>query len=162
MGRCASCRKLIVLGGKKQGNLRFCSDDCHQQGFLIPLAQQGAPETVAEQVQAVHQQACPMCGGPGPVDIYTSHSVVSILIVTSWKSTPQLSCVSCGTTAIWKGIAVSAFLGWWGFPFGLIITPLQLLKGARALSNRPEPGQPSVALQDVVRSHIGSSLARAA
>lgn len=161
MGRCANCRAFI-LGGRKQGDLRYCNDACLQQGFLAPLADRVAPEIVARNLQATHQQPCPICHGPGPVDLYTSHTAWSIFILTSWCSQPQLSCESCGSAAIRKGMVITALCGWWGIPFGLVVTPWQLLNGARSLANRPLPSHPSEALQHLVKLNVGAAIAQQA
>ncbi len=161
MGRCAYCRKLMI-GGRRQGNLRFCSDNCHELGFLLPLAERAGREFVSEQIHAAHEQLCPSCGGPGPVDVYTSHTAWSIIILTTWKSTPRLSCRRCGTAEIWRGITFTALCGWWGCPYGWIVTPIQLFRGVHALLTRPQAAHPSAALQHHVKLRVGSSIAKAA
>lgn len=159
MAKCSHCGKFIMFGGKKQGELRFCSDACHQQGFLAPLAERFAPEVIEQQVRQIHQQSCPVCGGDGPADINTSRTTASILIMTSRKDSPRLSCARCGKGSINKGIASTALFGWWGFPFGFIFTPWQLFKGVKSLSNLPDASQPSEKLQRLVKLQVAGSLA---
>jgi hypothetical protein len=69
-----------------------------------------------------------------------------------------LSCGRCGTTAICKGLAITAIFGWWGFPWGIVVTPWQLLNGAKALANRPRPDEPSDELNRLVRIQIAKSM----
>jgi len=157
MAKCSYCGKFI-LGGKKQGSLRFCSADCHEKGFLAPLAERAAPEVVETRVREVHQQRCPICGGDGPVDIFTSHTALSFFIHTFWKDHPRLSCARCGKKSIWKGLALTAVFGWWGFPFGLIATPWQLLNGVRSLSKLRDASQPSEELQRMVKREVAAAL----
>ena len=153
MAKCAYCGKFLLFG-TKVGELRFCGRECKEKGLLIPLAETSGARRRAEHAAATHQQNCPVCLGPGPVDIFTTHTAMSFLVLTQWKSKPQLSCALCGCAAIWKGIASTAVLGWWGFPFGLIITPAQLFKWAKELSNSPDPSQPSdAALSPGSREH---------
>jgi hypothetical protein len=159
MARCAHCNKFI-LGGKKQGALRFCNDECHQRGFLAPMAERAAPEQIAERIRQLHQQQCPICGGDGPVDVCTSHLAWSYLIRTSWKDRSQLSCASCGKKAIWKGLAITSLFGWWGFPFGLVATPWQLLNGIKSLRKLPAASRPSDALQHMVKLQVASQITR--
>jgi hypothetical protein len=158
MAKCSYCNKFI-LGGKKQGSLRFCNDECHQNGFLAPLAARTAPEVVAERIREVHQQRCPVCGGSGPVDICTSHTAWSLIILTSWKDHPRLSCASCGKKSIWRGLALTSLFGWWGLPFGPIVTPLQLINGVRSLNKLPDASGPSETLQQMVKLDVASQLA---
>jgi predicted RNA-binding Zn-ribbon protein involved in translation (DUF1610 family) len=157
MPRCANCNKFII-GGKKQGELRFCNEDCYQRGFLARVAEEVAPELVAEQLQEIRSQDCPICGGKGPVDLSTSHTAWSIVIMTSWKDHPRLSCSKCGKKAIWRSLAFTSVFGWWGFPFGIVVTPWQLLNNFKALKKLPHVDQPSDELQHLVKTQIASEL----
>lgn len=157
MARCAHCRSFI-LGGKKQGSLRFCNDSCYQQGFLAVVADQVAPELVAERLNELRNQECPVCGGEGPVDICTSHTAWSIIVMTSWKDHPRLSCARCGKAAIRRGIAFTSLFGWWGFPFGVVVTPWQLMSNFKSLRRLPGAHGPSPALQEIVQLQIAQEL----
>lgn len=161
MGRCATCRKFII-GGPKQGDLQFCSEQCLEDGFLAPLAQRAAPELVAARAYDAHQQNCPVCGGAGPVDIYTSHTAFSLFWITSWKSQPRLCCARCGTAAIRRGLITTALFGWWGIPFGIVMTPWQLYNGVKSLANRPNPSEPSMELTRRIRIEIARAMVREA
>lgn len=157
MSRCAYCNKFI-LGGKKQGSLRFCNDACYQKGFLVRVAEEAEPELIAERVQAIREQPCPMCGGEGPVDLSNSHTAWSLFVLTSWRDHPSISCSSCGKKAIWKGLAFTSVCGWWGFPFGLVVTPLQLINNFKSLGKLPHSSEPSQQLQELVKLEIASEL----
>lgn len=157
MAKCAHCRKFIV-GGKKQGRLRFCNERCYQQGFLTAVADQAAPEVVAERLNAIRKQPCPVCGGEGPVDICTSYTVWSAVVTTSWKDHARLSCARCGRASILRGMAFTSLFGWWGFPFGLVATPWQLINGCKSLRRLPRAGSPSPALQEMVKVQIAQEI----
>jgi hypothetical protein len=131
--RCAYCETRILFGGKRQGQLTFCSEACRQAGIWLSASQQIPDHIVKERVQSVFAGACPVCGGPGPVDVHTSHRVVSALIVTSWKNRPALACRSCGNKARIRDALVSLGLGWWGLPWGVIMTPVQIVRNIAGL-----------------------------
>ena len=40
--------------------------------------------------------------------------------------TPQISCRRCGLKSQAAGAAFPLVLGWWGFPWGLVVTPVQI------------------------------------
>lgn len=157
MGRCAYCNKFII-GGKKQGKLRFCGNDCFQYGYLFALAEEAEPGLVEEQVLAVREMDCPICGGVGPVDFSTSHRAWSVIILTSWNDSPLLSCASCGKKAIWNGIAFTSLCGWWGIPFGLLVTPWQIMNGFKSLGKIPHDGEPSEELNKRVKLQIAAEI----
>ena len=96
----------------------------------------------------LHQGNCPQCQGPGPVDIHTSHKVYSALAFTRWSSHPVMACRSCGRKQQLKHAIFSFALGWWGFPFGLVITPVQVIRniGGMIGLGGPDPSTPSPAL----------------
>ena len=161
MPRCAYCNSTIIFGGVRDGDLRFCNRTCWQQGALLSVAQH-IPETeVRKRVDAVHQGACPICQRVGAVDVHTSHSIWSALVLTSWKSSPQVSCVVCGRNAKIKATLFSLFLGWWGFPWGLILTPVQIIRNLWGLATAPASFKPSAQLEKLVRLSFAEELQRA-
>jgi len=97
------------------------------------------------------QGLCPKCSGAGPVDVHVSRTVWSALFLTSWSSAPQLSCRSCGIKSQSLGAAFNVVLGWWGFPWGLVVTPIQIGRNLFGMSRPPEPSKPSLQLEKVVR-----------
>jgi hypothetical protein len=48
-------------------------------------------------------------------------------------------------------------LGWWGFPFGLILTPVQIIRNLWAIFCGPDPRYPSKALRNRVHTTIAMS-----
>ena len=122
MAACSYCGTTILFGGKQVGSYRFCNQQCAAKGSWLKLADQFPPAVVEQQVWKLHQGSCPVCHGPGPVDVHTSYRVYSFLIMTSWQNRPRLSCRGCGVKAKLADTAVSAVAGWWGFPWGFIMT----------------------------------------
>ncbi|MBX3414822.1 MAG: hypothetical protein KF708_19205 [Pirellulales bacterium] len=161
MARCAVCGTTILFGGVTEGELRFCGNECHQGGYLLAIADRVPRDVMAEQVAQVHQGDCPRCGGPGPVDVHTSHSVWSALVMTQWKSTPEVCCRACGIKSKLVGTLSSGVLGWWGFPWGVIFTPIQILRNVSGLFSAPDPTVPSAELEKMVRLQLASQFVAA-
>lgn len=160
MPKCSYCNSTIIIGGVRDGDLRFCNQKCHQEGALLRVAQLIPEVDVKQRVTAIHQGACPNCQGIGSIDVHTSHSVWSALVVTTWKSSPQVSCVSCGKKAKIKATLGSVFLGWWGFPWGLIVTPIQITKNLWGLARSQPSFAPSPQLERIVRLGLAAELRR--
>ena len=158
MASCAYCSTTILFGGKRDGELRFCNDKCAQKGSLAIVANQLSPADVAAYVSRVHRGNCPECSGPGPVDVHTSYRVWSALVLTSWSSRPLLGCSSCGTKQKLGDTAFSLFLGWWGFPWGLLMTPVQLGRNLFALLTTKDPNSPSAGLERILRLHLAAKV----
>jgi hypothetical protein len=163
MATCDSCGSTILFGGKRDANGRFCNEKCQARGGLLARAKQVPDETVREQLWKTHQGMCPKCSGPGPVDVYTSHKVWSALLLTRWTSTPQISCRGCGRKSQWAGVGFSLILGWWGFPWGLIMTPIQIGRNLAGIGHSADASTPSPQLEKTIRMTIASQgAARAA
>jgi hypothetical protein len=155
MGRCDHCGTWILFGGKRLDNLRFCSEACFRAGGVRAgahlLVAQLPDELIQKQVAAVHQGDCPKCGRPGPVDVHVSHRVWSAIHVTSWKSRAHVSCRVCGVKSQIGDILYSLLLGWWGMPFGLVMTPVQIGRNILGMIRGPDPAGPSPQLEQMVR-----------
>jgi hypothetical protein len=158
MATCDACNTTILFGGKRDANGRFCNRKCQARGALLAVAKQIPDTTIREQVWQVHQGTCPKCGGSGPVDVYVTHKIWSAVVLTSWKSVPELSCRSCGRKSQWMGLASSAVLGWWGLPWGLVLTPVQIARNIAGISKPADASAPSPDLEKVVRMKLAASL----
>ncbi len=161
MPKCSYCNSLIIIGGVRDGNLRFCDETCQHEGALLTVAQLLPDVYVKKQVTAIHEGPCPKCQSSGPTDVHTSHTVWSALVVTTWKSLPQVSCVSCGNKAKIKATLSSVILGWWGIPWGLIFTPIQITKNLWGLVRSQPSFTPSAQLEKFVRLEMAAELQRA-
>jgi hypothetical protein len=157
MAKCDYCGSAIIFGGKRDANGRFCNQKCQGRGGLLALSRQIPATTVQEQVWKAHQGACPKCKGTGPVDVHVSHKVWSAMFLTSWSSTPQISCRSCGMKSQIGAALFSLVLGWWGFPWGLLVTPVQIGRNVYGIVRPPEPSKPSPQLENVVRMTLAAN-----
>jgi hypothetical protein len=159
MPRCDTCGTIILFNATREGDWVFCNDQCRAQGQLLDFADQLPEAFIDEHVQQTHAGPCPKCQGPGPVDVHTSHTVWSALLITSWRSRPEVCCSGCGTKAKLLASLSSAALGWWGFPWGLLATPVQITRNLAGLATSPDPTAPSPALRKLVKLHLASHVA---
>ena len=151
MATCDYCDKTILFGGKRDAGFRFCSEECLELGAMLIMGSKLPHEVVIPAVQSVHTGLCPECNGSGPVDVHMSHKIHSFLFYTSWSSTPRVCCRSCGKKSQAGGILYSLLLGWWGIPWGIIITPVQIVRNIKDLIYPPDPSSPSKRLEEIVR-----------
>lgn len=158
MARCDYCNSMILMGGTTLGDLRFCNQKCADKGQLLIRSQQVPEAHVQELVHRMHQGPCPKCGGAGPIDVFTTHRIWSAVLLTSWKNEVQVSCRSCGTKSQLLGVLSCLVLGWWGFPWGLIMTPVQVVKNIGGLMRKVDTTQPSPDLARIARLHLASQV----
>jgi hypothetical protein len=50
--------------------------------------------------------------------------------------------------------------GWWGFPWGIGMTPLQIARNIGELAGGPQPGRPTALLEKVVRMQAAARFVR--
>jgi len=82
MAKCDYCGTTILFGGKREANLRFCNEQCHNAGALLAVSQQIPNNVIQEKVWEVHQGLCPKCGARGPI-VCTSIQVGRNLIASA-------------------------------------------------------------------------------
>ncbi len=149
-----------MFGGVREGDLRFCNKQCHTNGVLVKLATSIPAEVLAARVQDVHGGPCPCCGKEGSVDVHTSHRIWSALILTQWNSRVLVSCRSCGIKRKVGDLAFCLVLGWWGFPWGVLGTPIQLFKNAVGIFQSPDASAPSKMLNRIVGLNLAAEFLR--
>lgn len=146
MRACSACGNTILIGGSRHADLRFCDDRCLEQGALLIEASAVPEAVVLEVAHEVHRGLCPRCGGSGPVDVHIAHRIWSLILFSSYSSTPAISCRPCGVRRQLGGFVFSAIAGWWGFPWGLLMTPVQLVRNLVAMISPTDPMFPSPGL----------------
>jgi hypothetical protein len=161
MTHCDYCGTRILFGGKKDNGVRYCNERCQNCGRAIQWSHHLPEDFVQQQVLQAHQGECPTCSGPGPIDVHTSYSVWSAVYLTRWVSTPHVCCKSCGLKFCLKDGLFSVVFGWWGFPFGFIITPIQVYRNVASANWRsPDPWKASPMLERLVRVGLGRRVAQ--
>jgi hypothetical protein len=156
VAHCKNCRSRIWFGGGlKDGAYQFCNEHCWSQE-LSKYSGRFSEDEVRETVTRVHGGPCPVCKGPGPVDVRHFHTVWSAIFWTSWESRRKVVCRACGLKHQIGSTLFCLFLGWWGFPWGLILTPVQLIRNVGAIFTKDSRG-PSQQLELVVRTGLARS-----
>ncbi|MBL9127063.1 MAG: hypothetical protein JNL97_05425 [Verrucomicrobiales bacterium] len=143
MKRCANCGSIIVFGPVRAGAHSFCNERCRDVGLVLIQAETLPRDVVEAYAKSIHAGACPTCHGPGPVDAHMRFTVSSFLVMTSWNSEARVACRACGRRAQVQAILLSLLTGWWGLPWGLILTPLQIFRNCRAIARPPDASAPS-------------------
>jgi hypothetical protein len=120
----------------------------------LPDANQEIEDYITEQVRAIHQGRCPRCSNHGPVDVHKSYWVWSAFLFTRWGSSLHICCRKCGRFEQIKASLFSFVLGWWGFPWGLLMTPFQIIQNLIGLFAGPSDSKPSENLYQTVYKHL--------
>src|SRR5689334_2718133 len=105
MANCGYCNATIIMGGVREGNERFCNDNCRQNAAVLSVTRNVPEDVLNRQIEEVWGGACPKCNGQGPVDVHKIHEVWSALVLTHWSTKSQVSCRSCATKRQLGGLA---------------------------------------------------------
>ena len=159
MAKCDYCGTTILFGGTKTATQRFCNATCAQRGQLLSIAAMFPPDVIDARTRDIHKGTCPRCQGAGPVDVQMSYRVWSALVMTSWQSRQLVACRSCGRRAALLDTLFCVVCGWWGLPWGLIMTPVQVTRNVVALSKGHLPQQPSAEPKRAVSLQLAAQAA---
>ena len=158
MPKCDYCGSTIIIGGVSAGNQRFCNNKCRNNAFILNASRNIPAADLERQIEATWRGNCPKCGALGPIDVHKYYQVWSALVLTRWTTSQQLSCRSCATKRQLGALFFSVFCGWWGFPWGLILTPVQVTRNIIGMASGPDSSKPSDNLRKLVQVHIGSRI----
>jgi hypothetical protein len=146
MRRCRFCGAWLLFDKVRNGEDFYCNQEHLALGKAVALI---SPDEVSKWAREVHEGPCSLCGEKGGVDLRSSYEVYSIVFMTVWKTVPYVCCRRCGLKKQVGSLLFSLFLGWWGFPFGLVLTPIQIIRNLVAMTVAPDPTVPSKKLEQV-------------
>ena len=158
MAKCGYCGSTIIIGGVRSGGQVFCNNKCHQGAYILSVTKDVPNDVLERKLEEVWRDNCPKCRGLGPVDVHKVHEVWSALVITRWTTKVQISCRSCGIKRQLGGVFFSLLFGWWGFPWGLILTPVQITRNLIGMSRGPDHSRPSASLRKLVLVNLGAQM----
>lgn len=158
MAKCGYCNSTIIFGGVNAGAYKFCNATCHQNAYILSVTKTIPEDVVSRRVEEVWRGNCPKCSCMGPVDIHYVYEVWSAFVITRWTTSSQVSCHGCARKRQLGGIAFSLALGWWGFPWGLVLTPVQVTRNIIGMCGGPGVARPSENLRNFVLVSMGTQM----
>ena len=156
MPACDYCGEHYTFGPMKAGSYLFCSGICRDNGRVLEVLDNVPPSDVMEYVANAQHAPCATCGNAGPVDVRSSFRVHSLLVYTSWKTVNRIECRSCARKRQWGDLSYSLVAGWWGVPWGIFVTPVQVIRNIVALLHKSTG--PSRRFQQVVKIDLARKL----
>lgn len=150
------CGEHYTFGTLKVGSYSFCSGICRDRGHVLEVLDSIRPEQIAEYISNAQHSVCQTCGTGTPIDARPSYRVYSLAFYTTWKTVTKLECRSCARRRQLNDAAFSFFAGWWGVPWGLFVTPVQVIRNVVALLST-DPG-PSRRFQQVIKIDLAHKL----
>ncbi len=142
---CDYCGKsLRLLGSVKDGGQKFCSNDCLRTSRLMEAAVDIPEKDIQEFAYSLRRGPCPNCREKKrDIEIRKYYWVWSAAIFTQWGVSTKVCCKTCGVKANLASILGCVALGWWGIPWGILMTPVQVLRNLSELLRRIDKNKPS-------------------
>lgn len=159
MAVCDYCNQTFRLFGVYRNGYTCCSGNCADQLRVLKVLDQYPKEEIDQYVEHAHKGPCPQCGNNDRNDIHNSYRVASFLILTRWSTHTHFVSRQCAQREQYKAIGFSFLAGWWGVPFGLILTPVQIIRNIAAIMARPDPSRPSDRMQKVLKLNLARRIA---
>jgi hypothetical protein len=157
MATCDYCGQTYRGWAIKDGQYRFCNTQCRKQGQVLKLLDNVALKDLDDYIARAHAGPCPTCYRPNPVDAHPSYWVYSLIVYTRWSKSFEIQCHACARKRQLKDPVFCLACGWWGIPFGFIITPVQLI--ANLLAMLPK-NVPSERFRQMSKLHLALQLAQ--
>lgn len=139
MASCDYCGEHYNFGALKAGSYFFCTGQCYERGKVLEILDQVQPGQIAQYIDQESRGRCGTCALNAVLDVRSSHRVYSLLVYTSWRSINKLECRDCSRKRQIRDLLFSVLFGWWGVPWGLFITPLQIIRNLRDMSSTEVP-----------------------
>lgn len=149
--RCAKCQVRILFGAKKAGSRQYCSQKCLAEDELGRLSDLVPEAQAVAMAHKIRREPCASCGGYDGVEIFKSYFIYSLFIYTSWREKREIVCRRCGRSNQRWDFFKSLLVGWWGVPFGILATPILLIKNIIEMRKDPTVLPPSDDMMQTAR-----------
>lgn len=105
-------------------------------------------------VDQVKKCSCPDCDR-SHVELRSNwvRNVISFILMTTNKKHPYIACPICLAKTRKKNFGLTFFFGWWGFPWGLIKTPISMI--SHFLDQKNESENTNEMMSDFVVKNLG-------
>ncbi len=122
-----------------------------EQGQINRVTAAIPPEMLQQYISEVHRGNCPKCGAGAGQRPYLAHGLVDARDdVYEDASAGELS-APCGVKAKLSAAVSSGVFGWWAFPWGFFVTPLQIMRNVKGIFAKVDSSWPSQQLAHLVK-----------
>lgn len=138
---------------------RFCSNSCLQNARLLEVSEDIPKETILHHASKIKEGVCPLCQqSSSKTEVRRYYRVWSAVVLTEWAERSHICCHSCGWKTNLESIIFCMLFGWWGIPWGLIITPGQIISNIAEMFRAKAESSPSEELLRAARLELAAKL----
>lgn len=143
---------------KDQGQ-KFCSTNCLRNARLMEASVDIPEQEILKHATELKNGTCPSCRGrESKIELRKYYWVWSALFITQWGTSSKVCCKKCGTKSNLLSIISCMLLGWWGIPWGIVKTPVQITSNIAAMFRRFDKSKPSEELIQAARLQLAEVL----
>lgn len=138
---------------------RFCSESCLRNARLLEISEDIPKEAIFQYACSIKEGPCPSCQQySSKTEVRPYYRVWSIGIFTHWTTGTHICCRSCGRKTNFLSLIFCTAFGWWGMPWGLIITPAQIIANIAEMLRSRGDSAPSEELLLAARLDLAAKL----
>ena len=156
---CDFCGQPVRSSTVEDHGQKFCSIDCLQNARLMEASVDIPEQEILKHATEIRNGPCPAClRQEGGIELRKCYWVWSAVLFTRYGTSPKFCCKKCGTKANLLAIVSCSILGWWGFPFGLLLTPIYIISNVAAMFRKFDKSKPSEELIQTARLQLATAL----
>jgi hypothetical protein len=156
---CDCCGKSAAISAIRDEGQKFCSVDCLELARSLEAATQLTEQEIRDRALAIKTGPCPRCKGRrSAVELHKRYWIWSAILVTRWGQDSRILCGQCAARSSLWAVAECLVLGWWGFPHGVLRTPVQAFRNIREAMGGSVGPEPSLALLYATKLLMGKDL----
>jgi hypothetical protein len=153
---CGSSARFSALIDEGQ---RFCSKACLRNARLLEVSEDISNEDIHAHAFRIKNGACPECQqSESKTEVRRYYRVWSAIVLTQWTNRTHICCHSCGRKTNFGSLVFCTLFGWWGLPWGLIMTPAQILANITEMFRPKANPTPSDELLQAARIDLAAKL----
>lgn len=144
---CDFCGRRTGFTPIRDEGQKFCSKYCLRAARLLEVAVDIPDQEIIRHAAEIKNGPCPICHGKvSKIEARKSYWIWSIVIYTRWGMSTKVCCKKCGTQKNLISIGLCMLFGWWGIPYGLVLTPVKIISNTAAIFKRFDNKKPSTEL----------------
>jgi hypothetical protein len=157
--KCDFCGSSAIFSAILDEGQRFCTKTCLRNARLLEVSEDIPKEVILQHAHKIKEGPCPLCKqSSSKTEARYYYRVWSVVVLTSWIKRTHICCFSCGRKTNFGSFVFCILFGWWGFPWGLIITPAQIIANIAEMFRPRFKSTPSDELIQAARLDLAAKL----
>lgn len=148
--------------GLRPGVLEIIEDEIKKRNLDLNILEGARAQNreyslaeITELSQKIRNLPCPLCGSKTlKLNGTVMHTVKSFILFSSFRKEPIIACPDCLDKKNQESITSTVLLGWWGFPWGIIKTPIYIYYNIKAKKENRNT-EPNEILLGFILQNIG-------